>query len=117
MTDSRFTPQEFQPVQQSKRKRGPSAASDGASTSFRSPNQYAVLSDSEPEDEEEINITLPDTPINKKRIPHIVIYSLLNNHSATLKRVNEQLTTPVDVKSKADSLFYTLNPPQITRYF
>ena len=111
MTDSRFTPQEFQPVQRSKRKRGPSAASDGASTSSLSPNQYAVLSDSEPEDEEETNITLPDSPINMKRIPPIVIYSLLNNHSAKLKRVNEQLTTPVDVKSKADRLLlYTKSP-------
>jgi len=97
MTDSRITPQDFQPVQRPKRKRGPSAAPDGASTSFLSPNQYAVLSDSEPEDEEETNITLPDSPVNKKRIPSIVIYSLLNNHSATLKRVNEQLTNPVDV--------------------
>jgi len=40
-----------------------------------------------------------------------VIYSLLNNHSATPKRVNEQLTTPVDVKSKADRLLlYTKFP-------
>ena len=69
MPDSRITSQEFQPMQRSKRKRGSSAAPDGASTSFLSPIQYAVLSDSEPEDQEETNITLPDSPVNKKRLP------------------------------------------------
>jgi len=40
-----------------------------------------------------------------------VIYNLLDNHSATLKRVNKKLTTPVDVKSKADRLLlYTKSP-------
>jgi len=69
MTDSRITPQEFQPMQLPKRKRGPSAAHNGASTSFLSPNQYAVLSDSEPEDEEETNNTLPDSPVNGREYP------------------------------------------------
>jgi hypothetical protein len=44
------------------------------------------------------------------RIPPIVIYSLLDNHSSTLKQVNDKLTTPVDVKSKTDRLLlYTKN--------
>jgi hypothetical protein len=33
-----------------------------------------------------------------------VIYSYLTNHSETLKQVNEKLTTPVDMKSKANRL-------------
>jgi len=56
-------------MQLPKRKRGPSAAHNGASTSFLSPNQYAVLSDSEPEDEEETNNTLPDSPVNGREYP------------------------------------------------
>jgi hypothetical protein len=103
MTETRITSQDFQPVQRPKRKRGQLATSSGISTSFLSPNQFAVLSDSEPEEEEE-NKFPPKSPDNNTRIPPIVIYSLLNNHSATLKRFNEKLTTPVDVKSKADRL-------------
>jgi hypothetical protein len=102
MTETRITPQDFQPAQRPKWKRGQLATYSGTSTSFLSPNQFAVLSDSEPEEEE--NKIPPKSPDNKNRIPPIVIYSLLDNHSATLKRVNEKLTTPVDVKSKADRL-------------
>jgi len=102
MSDPRINPQDFQPAQRPKRKRGLLPAPSGASTSFLSPNQFAVLSDSESEIEE--NGT--PSPSNNRtiRIPPIVIYSYLNNHSATLKQVNEKLTTPVDVKSKANRL-------------
>jgi len=40
----------------------------------------------------------------KSRIPPIVIYSSLNNHSATLQTVNEKQDTSVDVKSKSHRL-------------
>ena len=103
MTETRITPQDFQPAQRPKRKRGQLATSSGTSTFFLSPNQFAVLSDSEPEEEEENKIP-PKSPENKTSIPPIVIYSLLNNHSDTLKRLNEKLTTPVDVKYKTDRL-------------
>jgi hypothetical protein len=102
ITETRITPQDFKPAQRPKRKRGQLATYSGTSTSFLSSNQFAVLSDSEPEEEE--NKIPSKSPGNKTRIPPIVIYSLLDNHSATPKRVNEKLTTPVDVKSKADRL-------------
>jgi hypothetical protein len=76
--------------------------SNAASSSFFSPNQFAVLSDSESNNEE--NGT-PSPPNNRTvRIPPIVIYSHLTNHSATLKQVNEKLTTAVDMKSEASRL-------------
>jgi hypothetical protein len=102
MSEHRITPQDFQPAQRPKRKRGQQPTSSGASTSFNSPNQFAVLSDSDPDEEE--NGAPPSPPTKPPRIPPIVIYSLLNNHSATLNKVNEKLTTPVDVKSKTDRL-------------
>ena len=89
MADSRITPQDFQQASRPKRKRGQPATNSGASTSFLSPNQFTDLLDSEPEDEEEAKTPPSDTPDNKKRIPPIVIYSLLDNHSATLNSVNE----------------------------
>jgi hypothetical protein len=53
MTGTRITPQDFQPAQRPKRKRGQLAKYSGTSTSFLSPNQFSVLSDSEPEEEED----------------------------------------------------------------
>ena len=108
MTESRITPQEFQAAQRPKRKRGQLPTVSGASTSFLSPNQFAVLSDSESDIEE--NGTLPQPPDRTPRIPLIVIYSLLNNHSSTLKQVNDKLTTPVEVKSKTDRLLLYTKP-------
>jgi hypothetical protein len=81
MTETRITPQDFQPAQQPKRKWGQLATYSGTSTSFLSPNQFAVLSDSEPEEEEEEEEEENKIPSksrdNKTRIPPIVIYSLL----------------------------------------
>jgi len=103
MTDLRISPQEFQPALCPKRKRGSLTSPSGTTTSFLSPNQFAVLSDIESEKEE--NKT-PSNPTDKTLgIPPIVIYSLLNNHSSTLKEVNEKLSSLVDVKSKPDRLF------------
>jgi hypothetical protein len=53
----------------------------GASPSFFLPNQFAVLSDSESVAEEKRAPQQP--PDRTPRIPPIVIYSLLNNHSST----------------------------------
>jgi len=52
MADPRITPQDFQPVQRPKRKRGQEPTSNEASTSFFSPNQFAILSDIESDAEE-----------------------------------------------------------------
>jgi hypothetical protein len=113
MTDPRITPQDFQTVQRPKRKRSQISTFSGTSTSVFSPNQFAVLSDSDSEDEE---TRTPQKPPDKPpRIPPIVIYSLLDNHSSTLKKVNEKLTTPVDVKSKTDRLLlYTKSSADYT---
>ena len=102
MSKPRITPQDFQPTQRPKRKRSYLQPPNGATTSFYSPNKFAVLSDSEQEEDEG---TAPPTPQEKKpRIPPIVVYSLFNNHTTTLQQVNEKLTTPVEVKTKADRL-------------
>ena len=104
MSDPRINPQDSQPAQRPKRKRGPPSAPGGASTSFFSPNQFAVLSNGE--SDKDMNKEPEPLPPNNRtiRIPPIVIYSYLNNHSATLKQVNEKLITSADVKSKANRL-------------
>ena len=102
MSVLRGTPQDFQPAPRPKRKWGQVSTTAGTSTSFVSPNQFAVLSDSETDNEE--NGTQPQTPGQTSRIPPIVLYSFLDNHSATLKKVNEKLSTPVVVKTKTDRL-------------
>jgi hypothetical protein len=76
--------------------------SSEATTSFLSPNQFAVLSESK-SDTEENRAQLPNTT-RPTRIPPIVIYSYLNNHSSTLKQVNDKLSTPVEVKYKTNRL-------------
>jgi len=103
MADPRIMPQDFQPAQRPKRKRGQVPTTNGASTS--SPNQFAVLSDSESEAEENRAPPQPQQPPDRTpKIPPIVIYSLLSNHSSTSIQVNDKLTTPVDVTSKMDRL-------------
>jgi hypothetical protein len=94
--------QDLRPALKPKNKVGTLQTANGASSSFVSPNQFAVLSDSESDTED---ISVPPQPNSRKsRIPHIVIYSYLINHSATLKKVNKKLATPVDVKSKSQLL-------------
>jgi hypothetical protein len=100
MTEFRSTSQDFQTTQRPKRKRNLTTTPNEATTSFLSPNQFAVLSESKSELEE--NGTPLPTNSRPNRIPPIVIYSYLNNHSSTLKQVNEGLTAPVDVKSKTN---------------
>jgi hypothetical protein len=102
MSEPRTYPQNFQMAQRPKRKQSLLAVPSEASTSFLSPNQFAILSDSDSNNEE--NGAPPQSNTRPARIPPIVIYSFLNNHSSTLKEVNEKLTTPVDVKSKANRL-------------
>ena len=102
MTELRTTSQDFQSTQRPKRKRNLTTTPSVATTSFLSPNQFAVLSESESDHGE--NGTPITTNSRPTRIPPIVIYSYLNNHSTTLKQVNEKLTAPVDVKSKTNRL-------------
>ena len=105
MADPWVTPQDFQQAQRPKQKRGQVPTTNGASTSFFSPNQFAVLLDSESDAEENRALPQPQQPPDwTPIIPPIVIYSLLNNHSSTLKEVNDKLTTPVHVKSTMDRL-------------
>jgi hypothetical protein len=94
--------QAFQSTQRTKRKRSVQPSPGEASTSFLSPNQFAVFSESESDIQEDG--AQPQPPAHQARIPPIVIYSYLNNHSATLKQVNDKLSTPVDVKSKTERL-------------
>jgi hypothetical protein len=67
-----------------------------------SPNQFALLSDSETDIEDYGSQHQPNK--HQARIPLIVIYSYLNNHSTTLKQMNDKLSKPVDVKSKSNRL-------------
>ena len=98
--------QETRQTQGPKRKRGPLLAphtsSPSTSTSFCSPNRFAVLSDSESEQDEPVfNQQTTDKP---PRIPPIVLYSFLTNHSDTLRKVNSKLSSPVEVKTKNNRL-------------
>jgi len=113
MSEPRTNPQDLQTAQQPKRKRSFPTVPSEATTSFLSPNQFAVLSDSVSDIDE--NGTPSQSNTCPARIPPIVIYSYLNNHSSTLKQVKEKLTTPVDVKSKANQLLlYTKSSMTIT---
>jgi len=106
MTDSRTTLQDFQTPSRQKRKRNFTTTQSAATTSFLSPNQFAALSESESEPED--NGAPPPPHLETTRIPPIVVYSYLNNHLSTLKKVNEKLTAPVEVKSKMNRhLLYT----------
>jgi hypothetical protein len=92
----------FQPTQRTKRKRSAPPSQSEASTSFLSHNQFAVLSESE--SDIEADGAQPQPKEHQARIPLIVIYSYQNNHSATLKQVNNKLSNPADVKSKSSRL-------------
>jgi hypothetical protein len=59
-----------------------------------------VLSDSEPQTEELNNHPQPSD--RQPRIPLIVLYSFLKNHSSTLQQVSNKLSAPVEVKTKSN---------------
>jgi hypothetical protein len=113
MCDPKSTLQAFKPTQGTKKKRSVQPSPSEATTSFLSPNQFAVLSESESDIEEDGAPLQPKE--HQARIPPIVIYSYLNNHSTILKQVDNKLSNPVDVKSKSD-YFYTPNPRKITTF-
>jgi hypothetical protein len=73
-----------------------------ASTSFESQNYFSVLSDSESDTETAESTPPPPSP--KERIPPIVLYSYLNNHSQTLKTLNDKLSKQIDIKTKTNRL-------------
>ena len=102
MTNSRTTLQDFQPTSRQERKRNFTAIQSADTTSFISPNQFAALSESESEPEDNWAPT-PHHP-QTTRIPPTVVYSYLNNHLSTLKKLNEKLTARVEVKSKMNRL-------------
>ena len=102
MAENRITPQEFQPAQRPKRKRGPQPLTSTAPPTFFSQNQFSLLSDSESDCEGSKPTSQPTA--HTSRIPPIFIYSLLTNHSSTLTRVNNKLAAPVIVNSITDSL-------------
>jgi hypothetical protein len=106
MTASQPSSQAFKQAQSSKLKRDTQKTTDitNATSSFLSPNQFAVLSDTETETEE-LNYH-PQTR-DQPRIPPIVIYSFLANHSIPQK-VNNKLPAHVEVKTKSNRfLLYT----------
>jgi hypothetical protein len=100
--DQTATLQAFQPTPRAKGKRSVASSQNEASTSFLSPNQFAHLSESESDTEEDG--VQPQPKEHQARIPLIVIYSYLNKNSATLKQVNDKLSNPVDVKSISNRL-------------
>ena len=109
MADPQLIPQDFQSAPPPKRKRGTTTGTNIDSTPISTTNRFAVLSDSEPE--EDTPPTHTQTTEKPQRIPPIVVYSLLHNHTSTLKKVNEKLLQPVIVKAKPDRLLmYTKSP-------
>jgi hypothetical protein len=85
-----------------KRKRVRRQQGDEAGSSFESPNYFAVLSDSASETETTESVPTPSP--RKNRIPPIVLYSYLTHHSSTINAVNEELTSPMEVKTKSNRL-------------
>jgi len=73
-------------------KRSPIAAPNEASTSFLSTNQFAVLFDSESENEE--NGAPPQTNTHLTRIPPIVIYSYLNKSLSNPETGKQKINYP-----------------------
>jgi hypothetical protein len=97
--------QDFRQAQRLKWKQGPQTTQDiatSSSSSFFSPNNFAVLSDSDTETEE---LNCHPQPSNcQPRILPIIIYSFLTNHSSTLQKVNNKFSAPVEVKTKSNRL-------------
>ena len=118
MSASQPSSQNFRQAQSTKRKRGPQTTQDVATSSlssFFSPNQFTVLSDSETETEE---LNCHHQPSDRQtRIPPIVIYSFLTNHSSTLQKVNSKLSSPVEVKTKSNRLLLYTKSTQTTKLY
>jgi hypothetical protein len=96
-------PQDFRLDPRSKRKRARPQMDTTAGTSYESPNYFAVLSDTESDTETAESIPPPPAK-PKERIPPIVLYSYLTNHSQILKTLNEKLNSPVEIKTKTNRL-------------
>jgi hypothetical protein len=95
-------PQEFRIDQRSKRKRIRQQMEATASTYFKSQNYFSVLSDSDSDTETAETTPPPLSP--KERIPPIVLYGYLHNHSQKLKTLNDKLSNPIDIKTKTNRL-------------
>lgn len=75
------------------------------STSFVSPNMFDVLSEDSDSDEDSPPLPpsgKPATP--KSKVPPVVLYSYITNHSTSLKTINQKLSAPLEVKTKKDRL-------------
>jgi hypothetical protein len=99
-------PQEFQPAPRPKRKRISQPTILMANTSIETTNYFSVLSDSDTDTD---SAECPPPTTNKhKKMPPIVLYSFLSNHSQTIKSLNEKLSSPVEIKTKDNiMLLYT----------
>jgi hypothetical protein len=75
-------------------------------SSIETTNYFSVLSDSDTDTD---SAECPPPSTNKpNKTPPIVLYSFLNNHSQTIKSLNEKLTSPVEIKTKENRiLLYT----------
>jgi transcriptional antiterminator len=107
-------PQDFRPDQLSDLKSINHQLESTASKSFESPNYFSVLSDSDL-DTESAEST-PPSPSRKERIPPILLYSYLNNHSQMLKSLSDKLSRPIDVKTKKNWLLLNTKRKWIMRY-
>jgi hypothetical protein len=97
-------PEDFRLDPRSKLKRTRPQVVTTAGTSYESQNYFAVLSDTDSDTETAESITPPPPVKPKERIPRIVLYSYLTNHSQTLKTLNEKLNSPVEIKTKTNRL-------------
>lgn len=95
-------PEEFRHDPRAKRKRSGPPVESTAGPSFETHNSFSVLSDTDSETETADSGKHP--PPKTERIPPIVVYSYLTNHTQTLKQLNDKLTTPVEVKTKPNRL-------------
>ena len=102
MNSAGENPQSFRPDLRAKRKRSGPPTMDTAGPSFESYNSFSVLSDTDSETET-AESGKPPSP-KKERIPPVVVYSYLPNHTNTLRKLNEKLQAPVEVKTKQNRL-------------
>ena len=74
----------------------------GTSSSFTTHNKFNILSDTESEEsEEEQTQTQPQV---KQKIPPIVIYEYLTNHTMSISSINDKLKQSLQVKYKQNRL-------------
>lgn len=71
-------------------------------------NSYDILSDSDPDSEEELSQSQPKKPKNFKP-PPIVVYSYIQNHMKSLNDIKKQLIDEISIKYRGNRIILQTN--------